>query len=226
MNARRNARGPARPRGGTRAKRPASPGGARQRSATSVDATVGRKVRERRTVLGWSQEELAESLGVSFQQVQKYEAGTNRVGASRLYDIAKLLGTDVNYFYGDLPMTGRSSGALHARRAPMPILERREAGQRELLSLVRAYYAIRRPATRRRLIRLVRSFAEQSEAEASAKRAPAKKRAKRAPAKRAASKRASAKRAPAKRAAKGKAKRAAPKSKAKRATAKKRAKRA
>ena len=67
--------------------------------SSEVDAHVGRRVRERRNALGMSQEKLGNVLGVSYQQIQKYEAGTNRVSASRLWDIAKLLEVDLAYFF-------------------------------------------------------------------------------------------------------------------------------
>ena len=67
--------------------------------SSEVDAHVGRRLRARRTELGMSQEKLGNVLGVSFQQIQKYEAGTNRVSASRLWDIAKLLEVDLAYFF-------------------------------------------------------------------------------------------------------------------------------
>ena len=67
--------------------------------SSKVEAHVGRRVRERRNALGMSQEKLADALGISFQQVQKYEIGINRVAASRLWDIAKALEVDVGYFF-------------------------------------------------------------------------------------------------------------------------------
>jgi transcriptional regulator with XRE-family HTH domain len=72
------------------------------RSATNVDLHVGARVRERRVVIGWSQEKLAETLGLTFQQVQKYEKGINRIGASRLYEIARTLGVPISYFFDEI----------------------------------------------------------------------------------------------------------------------------
>jgi len=72
------------------------------RSANPVDQHVGSRLRLRRQVLGMSQEKLGEALGVTFQQVQKYERGTNRVGASRLWDLARSLNVPVNFFYEGL----------------------------------------------------------------------------------------------------------------------------
>ena len=73
-----------------------------QRRVTSADAVIGQRLRARRLEMHMSQNELADALGVSFQQVQKYEKGVNRVGASRLQTIANALQTDINYFMGDM----------------------------------------------------------------------------------------------------------------------------
>ncbi len=70
--------------------------------AKRVDARVGKRIRTRRTELGFTQEHLATALEISYQQVQKYETGTNRVSAGRLYQIARKLGVDVAYFFGDV----------------------------------------------------------------------------------------------------------------------------
>ena len=67
-----------------------------------VDVHVGARMRQRRTLLGMSQEKLAETLGITFQQVQKYERGVNRISASRLYDLCSILGCDANYFFEDM----------------------------------------------------------------------------------------------------------------------------
>ncbi len=93
--------------------------------ASKVDDHVGRRVRERRLALGMSQEKLADALGISFQQIQKYEIGFNRVAASRLWDIAKALEVDIGYFFEGIqkragrvrkPSARRLAGAKTARR--------------------------------------------------------------------------------------------------------------
>ncbi|EHH67879.1 helix-turn-helix domain-containing protein [Gluconobacter morbifer] len=83
-------------------------------AAGPVDVHVGNRIRLRRTLLGLSQEKLGEALGLTFQQVQKYERGTNRVGASRLYDLARVLDVPIGFFFDDMqaasaPATARSS---------------------------------------------------------------------------------------------------------------------
>lgn len=81
------------------------------RSPTEIDEHVGVRLRERRKILGMSQSVLAQKLGVSFQQVQKYERGVNRIGAGRLYEISKVLGVAINYFFDgidELPMVAEN----------------------------------------------------------------------------------------------------------------------
>src|SRR5262245_42432866 len=74
------------------------------RRANPIDIHVGSRVRFRRMLLGMSQEKLGERLGLTFQQVQKYEKGINRIGASRLFDLAQVLGVSVQFFYDDAPI--------------------------------------------------------------------------------------------------------------------------
>ncbi|MFX4220041.1 MAG: helix-turn-helix domain-containing protein [Thalassobaculum sp.] len=120
-----------------------------------IDIHVGARVRLRRTLLGMSQERLGEALGLTFQQVQKYERGANRVGASRLFELAKALGVPVSYFFDDMPEGGSpepSAGpAGQAQEDPMR--------RRETIELVRAYYSIPDETARRRLYELMRSIA-------------------------------------------------------------------
>ncbi|MGR4001385.1 MAG: helix-turn-helix domain-containing protein [Alphaproteobacteria bacterium] len=158
----------------TASRRKYKPAKESQRSPTKVDSAVGQRVRQRRTFLGWSQEELAAKLNISFQQVQKYEAGTNRIGASRLYQLAKILKTDINHFYSELPRTGspvlqsptqRKKTTTQLRQKNAKIIKtsnQKNNSQRELLALVRAYNSIKQPEMRRNLVRIVNSFAEES----------------------------------------------------------------
>ena len=140
--------------------------GGKQRSSTPVDKIVGKRVRERRTILGWSQEELAERLKISFQQVQKYEAGTNRISASRLYQISKIMRTDANYFFGDLPMGGRrKTSELREPAKKIIAAGKTKEEQRAALALVRHYYQIQSPSLRRGLMQTVTAFAKQAEKE-------------------------------------------------------------
>src|SRR5579875_1614359 len=77
--------------------------GERESRASPIDAHVGTRIRLRRTLLGMSQEKLGEALGLTFQQVQKYERGVNRVGASRLFDLSRVLDVPISFFFDDLP---------------------------------------------------------------------------------------------------------------------------
>ena len=81
------------------------------RRANPIDVHVGSRVRLRRMLLGMSQEKLGEHLGLTFQQIQKYEKGINRIGASRLFDLSQVMGVPVQYFYEELPVCERSSPA-------------------------------------------------------------------------------------------------------------------
>ena len=125
--------------------------------ATDVDAIVGKHIRNRRMLLGMSQSELAGSLGITFQQLQKYERGLNRVGAGRLYELSRALQAPVSYFF---------PGTEGEEQEDAAVGEGSTAGQnqRETVDLVRAYYAVKDRAVRRRLLDLVRAMAGAAEA--------------------------------------------------------------
>lgn len=120
-----------------------------------IDVHVGARVRLRRTLLGMSQERLGEALGLTFQQVQKYERGANRVGASRLFELAKALNVPVSYFFDDMAEEEAGTDAAPAA-GPM---DEDPMRRRETIELVRAYYRITDDAARRRLYELMRSIA-------------------------------------------------------------------
>jgi transcriptional regulator with XRE-family HTH domain len=123
--------------------------------ADEVDHHVAGRIRLRRTLLGLSQESLAGALGLTFQQVQKYESGANRVSASRLYAISRELRVPITYFFEGLPDTGGSAGAdREARRDDDPSVTRRKT-----LELVRAFYRIEDERARERLFDLIKSLA-------------------------------------------------------------------
>lgn len=122
----------------------------RNKQATAIDRHVGGRLR--RTMLGLSQTELARLVGITFQQVQKYEQGTNRIGASRLYEFADVLGVTVAHFY---------EGLEEGRRATPPEeSDERLWLRRETLELARAYSRITRPPVREQLLRLVEAVAQ------------------------------------------------------------------
>ncbi|EDP62204.1 Predicted transcriptional regulator [alpha proteobacterium BAL199] len=121
-----------------------------------VDVHVGVRIRLRRTLLGMSQERLGDALGLTFQQVQKYERGANRVGASRLFDLARALQVPVGFFFDDL-----ADGTVEGKVPPASATPADDPmQQRETIELVRAFYRIPDPTARRRLYELTRSIAD------------------------------------------------------------------
>src|ERR1700740_2478623 len=86
------------------------------RRANPIDVHVGSRVRLRRMLMGMSQEKLGEHLGLTFQQIQKYEKGINRIGASRLFDLSKVLAVPVQFFYEELPVSGTEGAAGFAEQ--------------------------------------------------------------------------------------------------------------
>src|ERR1700752_4944741 len=129
------------------------PGGRRGRRKTDkpnpIDVHVGSRVRLRRTLLGMSQERLGEALGLTFQQVQKYERGANRVGASRLFDLARVLDVPVSFFFDDMPEGASQQSprmmVVGLAEEPAQPTENDPLTKRETLELVRAYYRISDP---------------------------------------------------------------------------------
>ena len=114
-----------------------------------VDAHVGKRIRHRRWMVGMTQQQLADKVGIKFQQIQKYETGMNRVSASRLLDIAETLGVTIGFFFEGLDDAREAQNAGEA-----DIMADREA-----LELVRSYYAIPE-AQRRRLFDLARVLSD------------------------------------------------------------------
>lgn len=123
------------------------------KSPNPIDVHVGAKVRERRTALGVSQEKLGDSLGLTFQQIQKYEKGVNRIGASRLFQIARELEVPVQYFFENAPVEGAED-----ETDPPQIM--RFAGTAEGLQLTAAFSEISHDETRRRIVDLVKTLSE------------------------------------------------------------------
>ncbi|MGA0606073.1 helix-turn-helix domain-containing protein [Phenylobacterium sp. VNQ135] len=122
-----------------------------------VDRHVGLRIRMRRKELGMSQERLAESIGLTFQQVQKYERATNRVSASKLWEMARVLRTTVGYFYEGL---NDAPGAAPAQPEPVQDFLLSSEG----LELAQLFPRIPQPRVRRKILELVRAMAEASEA--------------------------------------------------------------
>ena len=118
-----------------------------------VDVHVGKRIRQRRWLVGMTQQKLAESVGIKFQQIQKYETGANRVSASRLWDIADALDVDISFFFEGLKEeTGEA--ASDQPKVPADMM-----GDKEAMDLVRSYYAIPENQ-RRRLFELARVLSD------------------------------------------------------------------
>lgn len=115
-----------------------------------VDVHVGRRMRQRRQELGMTQTTLGDSVNVTFQQVQKYERGANRISASRLYAFAKVLGVPVTYFFEDVPQDIRDQMVPDGRAAMEP----------ELAAFVESYYRIKDPVLRHQVLGLVKATAD------------------------------------------------------------------
>ena len=131
------------------------------KSPNPVDRHVGSRVRMRRMMAGMSQEKLGSQLGITFQQLQKYEKGTNRIGASRLQQIARVLGVPVSYFFEDAPggADGVETGFAEAGSNYVSDLLATSDG----LHLTKAFLRVRDPKVRRRLVELVSALAEASD---------------------------------------------------------------
>jgi len=130
----------------------------------AIDMHVGKRVRLRRTLLGMSQEQLGAELNITFQQVQKYERGANRISASRLWDISQILDVPISYFFDDMSEnTMRSSPRWVSRGDVMDAMTSQPLkdpmARRETLELVRAYYTVEKPAVRKRIAEMVKSIA-------------------------------------------------------------------
>ena len=117
---------------------------------TDIDLHIGKRVRRRRRLLGLTQEQLAQAVGVRFQQIQKYECGANRISASRLWSLAQALEAPVSYFYDGLAGPAADDAEPEERKGEV-------LARKETLDLIRAYYRLdARP--RRRLLDLAKSL--------------------------------------------------------------------
>lgn len=134
----------------------------------TLDLHLGNKLRERRLMLGFTQEKLAFLVGLTFQQVQKYERGLNRISASRLYELAEALRVPVTFFYEGVqqllaPQQGLASGKQETpgdseTEAVLNDVENINFNSRETGELLRAYYRIEDPKRRRRVLDLIRAM--------------------------------------------------------------------
>jgi transcriptional regulator with XRE-family HTH domain len=129
-----------------------------------VDRHVGSRMRMRRMLIGMSQKKLGEALGITFQQIQKYEKGTNRIGASRLHHIARVLGVPIEFFYEGAPQVGAVQGFAES---PASGYVADFLTTSEGLELVKAFIAIKDPKVRRRIVDLAKALGQSEQGSAS-----------------------------------------------------------
>lgn len=127
----------------------------KQRCTTSVDQYVGARVRERRILIRMTQTELGERLNITFQQIQKYEEGVNRISAGRLYEIAEIMGVDFSYFFADAPKPSSATAETSEAREL-----RKFATSKEARDVLAAYRAISSASLRGRLLALMRALSQ------------------------------------------------------------------
>lgn len=139
-------RTPGRPKGGPKA----------------MDVHVGNRLRMRRSIIGWSQERLADAVGLTFQQVQKYERGANRISASRLYDFSRVLDVEVSYFFEQYNEKQKPENFKYgfADTDQDEFLDTGKWYDKETLELIRLYYSITDQKLRRNLVKMIQNMAD------------------------------------------------------------------
>ena len=143
---------------------PRRPGRRKSDKPNPIDVHVGSRVRLRRNMLGLSQEKLGESIGLTFQQVQKYERGANRIGASRLLELSRVLDVPVSFFYDETDPVRAPAIPTGFAEEPQEGFDSDPMRRRETLELIDAYYDIEDVAARRRLFDLAKALAAAAEA--------------------------------------------------------------
>jgi transcriptional regulator with XRE-family HTH domain len=128
-----------------------------KKSPNPIDKHVGSRVRMRRMMIGMSQEKLGDKLGITFQQIQKYEKGTNRIGASRLQQIAIVLAVPVAFFFEGAPTPESMSSGLSEPTSPAYVSD--FLATSDGLALTKAFMKVKDPKVRRRIVDLVESIA-------------------------------------------------------------------
>ena len=130
-----------------------------------IDVHVGSRVRLRRNLLGMNQTKLAKAVGVTYQQIQKYEWGVNRVGASRLFNLSRVLDVPISFFFEDLSPAAAGARKRRARglsEVPAAVLEPDLLSKRETVELIRAYYRVTDPGLRKRVLDLLKALGKAS----------------------------------------------------------------
>ena len=133
---------------------------AEKKQPNPVDVYVGGRVRMRRMMLGMTQEKLGDKLGITFQQVQKYEKGANRIGASRLQQISTILDVPVSFYFDDVQNATAEGGTGFAEDSPVPFVPHHVVGHTDSAALSQAFSRISDPRVRRRVIDLVETLAD------------------------------------------------------------------
>ncbi len=135
-------------------------GRGRGRRIGPIDVHVGARLLQRRTLLGMNQTKLGDAIGLNYQQMQKYESGANRISASRLFNLSRILDVPVQFFFDDMPnAVAASSPAKDGGKAKKPpSYEPDPMATRKTLELVRAYYKITDPEIRKRLYELTKTL--------------------------------------------------------------------
>ncbi|MCK5284725.1 MAG: helix-turn-helix transcriptional regulator [Alphaproteobacteria bacterium] len=129
----------------------------------SVDVHVGQRLRIRRSLLGLSQEKLAESIGLTFQQIQKYERGMNRISAGRLYQFSKILSIPISYFYDNIQNISSKELTHGLSDSEQEEFNNEDIMQsKETLDMIRMYYSIKDPEMRKDIFKFIKSMAERS----------------------------------------------------------------
>lgn len=139
-----------------------------KKAPNPIDRHVGSRVRMRRMLVGMSQEKLGEHLGLTFQQVQKYEKGTNRIGASRLHRIANVLGVPVEFFYEGAPHGSGAAGGF--AEAPSSTYVSDFLSTSEGVQLMKAFLAIKDAKVRRKLVELIATLGDDEDERATKRR--------------------------------------------------------
>ena len=132
-----------------------------RKQVNPIDIQVGNRVRIRRMLIGMSQERLGDLLGLTFQQVQKYEKGVNRIGAGRLFEVARILNVPIDFFYEGVGAQLAGQPGMSEPEAAPPVMEFVSSGEGLQLSL--AFMKIKDAKVRKRVLDLVKSLAEEEE---------------------------------------------------------------
>lgn len=131
-------------------------------TSNPVDIYVGTRLKIRRLELGLSQNKIGEMTGITFQQVQKYEKGSNRIGSSRLYEFAKILKVPVSYFFEQYELTFGNNGVLSDNRASFDD-DKDNISEKEILTLIKNFSAIKDPNIRKSIIALAKTLSKKED---------------------------------------------------------------